>query len=229
MSASTALMAAKKAAEFQRTTELINKYTISTLQFINRFSATCEMKILSVNRQLERLEAQVILLEYKLDSIDGGRNSREKDNATGAGIGAPPAMQLTAPAMFTGSSAPTPPPMAGFGSSGAVPPPPGSKMPPLPPGVVAPSTMPPPGAPPPGFVPPLPPPQMANGPGKYTIRQHPRLQGYYQMQEAGVPIVAIKMKMQVDGHNPEWFDTPDAPAPSAVKPPLCEKNFYDSD
>jgi hypothetical protein len=48
------------------------------------------------------------------------------------------------------------------------------------------------------------------------------------MQEAGVPVAAIKQKMQVDGMNPEWFNTPDAPAPTSLQP-LRKETLYDSD
>lgn len=240
-----------RAPEFQRTIELINKYTISTLQFMNRFSSHCESKLLHVNRQLQRLEAQVVLLEYKLESIDngpGGAAEMEAQQAKGLGAGAgpkgeaakalpgaPPPMQLTGPPGLSGASAP--PMMPGFGGGpSAPPPPPGHKMPPLPPGVspVAPGgapMMPPPmmampGQPPPGFVPPPPPPQMGN---TVTIRQHAKLQGYFRMLEAGVPIAAVKAKMQVDGADPSWLDTPHAPAPPQVANMKSSQNYYDSD
>lgn len=236
-----------RGADFQRTVELINKYTISTLQFMNRFSAHCEGKLLHVNRQLQRLEAQVVLLEYKLESIDngpGGAAESEAANVKGGaakadtapmaiGGGAPPPMQLTGPPGFSGPNAP--PSMPGFsGQGGAPPPPPGHKMPPLPPGVTLPgptgSVMAPPplipGAPPAGFVPPPPPPQMGNS---VTIRQHAKLQGYFRMQEAGVPVAAIKAKMQVDGADPQWFDTPNAPAPPQVANMQSKLALYDSD
>jgi WASH complex subunit CCDC53 len=128
-----------------------------------------------------------------------------------------------------------PPPMKTAG--GAPPPPPGVKQPPLPPGVSAPGApgaplmlMPPPvpGAPPPGSAPP-PPPPLASGAATAT-RNHPKLAGYFKMQEGGVPVVAIKQKMQADGYNPQWFDTPDAPAPlPAVVPNKNGKTEYDSD
>ena len=233
---STAALQAQRNADYQRTVELISKYAVSTLQFMNRFSATCESKILSVHRQLERVEAQVVLLEYKLDSIDSGggpqpsSSDKPSSNSAPAITSGPPPMQIAG--LPTPGKGVQPPMMNGFGGGpGGPPPPPGSKMPPPPPGVApmsAPQGPPPlPGAPPPGFVPPPPPPPMAGGPGAMTMRQHPRLQGYFKMQEAGVPVAAIKKKMEVDGHNPDWFDNPNGSAPTTLPPP--KQNMYDSD
>jgi WASH complex subunit CCDC53 len=60
-----------------------------------------------------------------------------------------------------------------------------------------------------------------------TVKTHPKLAGYFKMADAGVPVVAIKQKMQVDGYDPSWFDTPDAPSPLPNAPP--KKDDYDSD
>jgi WASH complex subunit CCDC53 len=231
---STAALQAQRNADYQRTVELISKYAVSTLQFMNRFSATCESKILSVHRQLERVEAQVVLLEYKLDSIDSG-GAPQPSSSEKVSSSSPPAISSGPPPMQIGGppgKGSQPPMMSGFGGGpGGPPPPPGSKMPPPPPGVAQGGANqgppPPPGAPPPGFIPPPPPPPMAGGPGAMTMRQHPRLQGYFKMQEAGVPIAAIKKKMEVDGHNPDWFDNPNGPAPTTLPPP--KQNMYDSD
>jgi hypothetical protein len=59
-------------------------------------------------------------------------------------------------------------------------------------------------------------------------RNHPRLVGYFKMQDAGVPVAAIKAKMQADGMNPIWLDSPDQTAPSGI-PALKNDTLYDSD
>ena len=242
-------MTTQRGSDFQRTIELVNKFTLSTVQFMNRFGATCETKLFEVGRTLERVEAQVVLLEYKLDSIDGDGvlpSSSSARNNEGVQEVVKPAALLAItgppknPPPIPGMGGPQPPQMVGFGggASGHPPPIPGSKMPPLPAGFSAPlggplALMPPPpppgGAPLAGFTPPPPPPMLFNA---VTTRQHPKLNGYFRMHEAGVAVGNIKLKMQVDGHNPDWFDTPDAPAPASLnqKPQANSKStMYDSD
>ena len=125
-----------------------------------------------------------------------------------------------------GKNVPAMPDKSGKGAG--APPPPRAGGPPLPPGVTAAPPPPPPIAPgaPPLLAAPPPPPPMPTTAG-LTVRTHPRLAGYFRMQQAGVAVVAIKAKMRADGHNPDWFDTPDGPSPlPAVKP---NENEFDSD
>lgn len=280
-----------KPKDYQRTLELVNKYILCTTQFVNRFAANVDIRLGVSCRTLQRLEAQIALLEHKLDSIDGhgggqaeGGPSPSPQPATAGvtlAVTAPPTMAplaITAapsqpppppgvsppprpapnakslpgggggvpalPPGVRGPNAPPPPPglMGVNGARSAPPPPPGMKQPPLPPGMThasmggAPSQQllllaAPPGGvvvPPPGFAPPPPPPPPMAG-GASSIRNHPRLQGYFKMQEAGVPVVAIKQKMQVDGYDPAWFDTPDAPASLPAVSAAGKKTEYDSD
>ena len=261
-------MSQSKPKDFQRTVELINKYILSSTQFMNRFAAACDAKLGQASRQLQRLESQVTLLERKLDSIDGDGAPAPKETAAAspplaienrpAGApGLPPGVSAPngpppPPGMKAGGGKPPPlppgvaapraiaaPPMANGKGPGGPPPPPGARQPPLPPGVSAAggggpqplALMPPPmpnGAPPPG-APPPPPPPMAAAAGTAT-RNHPKLAGYFKMQDAGVPVVAIKQKMQSDGYNPDWFDNPDGPAPlPAISVSANGRTEYDSD
>lgn len=150
---STAGAIAQRNADFQRTTELINRFTLSSVQFLNRFAAMCDEKLYNANRALQRLEVQVKLLEVKLDSAedaDGARPAASSGKAPSAGSGiaaAPSVPAITAgpPAPVAAGKAPgpppppgarvplaitagknAPPPMQGFGGRGAsgVPPPP---------------------------------------------------------------------------------------------------------
>jgi WASH complex subunit CCDC53 len=134
-----------------------------------------------------------------------------------------------------------PPPPPGLAGRKQPPPPPGVHSgPPLPPGALvlggpkgpAPppppgvGMAPPPGAPPIGFIPPPPPPRPIGG--GMTVRTDPRLAGYFKMLDVGIPISAIKAKMQKDGiPDPNVLDTPDAPSPLAGKP--MPKSGYDSE
>lgn len=170
-------------------------------------------------------------------------------NMASAG-GSPPSMPPKPP----GFGGPQIPHMPGQQGRAAPPPPPGAARsgPPLPPGAMpsaggmnfaAGSAMVPPpmplsiGGPPPlpmllapPPLPPGPPPPTGNF-ASFTIRTHPKLRGYFSMQQAGVPAAAIKAKMQADGYKPEWFDTPDSPSPIPTPKvnPADKKTLYDSD
>jgi WASH complex subunit CCDC53 len=241
--------------DFQRTIELVNKFTLTSVQFLNRFGAHCEKKLLTINRQLQRLETQVALLEYKLDSIDRDDDDDESpapapakpaaplaitSGPSNASAPPPPPRQAKQPPPPPGMSGPVAPQMPGFGASAPTPAMPGGKMPPPPPGMSGPprpvgaapplALMPPPqlGQAPAGFSPPPPPPMQLGVSAEKQMRNHPRLQGYFRMLDAGVPPVAVKQKMQVDGLNPVWLDTPEALAPAGIAPPKND-TLYDSD
>lgn len=242
----------QRVRDFQRTVELVNKFIVDTMQMMNRFAADCDRKMALVARQLHHVEAQVVLLEYKLNSIEGDAATpkRQKEEVapepapappprhSGGGpppmpgvpaIAGPPGMPgtLLPPHMQHGAGRPMPPPM------------PGQNGPPLPPGVTMMQAQPAqgalmlvpgvPGAPPPmpGMGAPPPPPMPVTA--GLTVRTHPRLSGYFRMQSAGVPVAAIKAKMQADGYKPEWFDTPDMPSPLPAVKEDPSKTLYDSD
>jgi hypothetical protein len=150
--------------DFGRTTELINKFIVDTTQLLNRFAASCDVKLHHLGRQMRRLEVQTALLEYKLNSVDndeeGGagaaaaaaaeaaRQKREDEKAQRAAereaakaarsgaIGAPPGTRAI-------GAPPAMPGMPGTGPLALMPPPPmpgaaaGGAMP-LPPGFAAP-------------------------------------------------------------------------------------------
>lgn len=243
-----ALARAQRDLEFQRTVELVNRFTLSTVQFLNRFSAMCEDKLQNAKRMLQHIEIQVKLLEVKLDSTDSDGEGAPPSKAAApvpAIAAAPKPLAIGAPPPPPGMGVPrnakeAPPVMNGMnGGSRQPPPPPGyaaSKQPPLPPGASSQSAggalavMPPPqppGQPPPGFMPPPPPMPMGVNINNLT-RNHPRLVGYFKMQDAGVPVAAIKAKMQADGMNPVWLDSPDQTAPSGIPAPK-NATLYDSD
>ena len=62
-----------------------------------------------------------------------------------------------------------------------------------------------------------------------TCRKHPKLRGYFEMLDAGVPLPAVKARMASDGYNAAWLDTPDAPSPLPAMSQTEQKTFYDSD
>lgn len=58
-----------QAIEARQTLTIINSFVVNSSQFLNQFSATVHSKISTLSRQLQRLEVQASLLEYKLNSI----------------------------------------------------------------------------------------------------------------------------------------------------------------
>nr|CCC94516.1 unnamed protein product [Trypanosoma congolense IL3000] len=226
--------------QLMKTADLVNKVVISTAQFLNRFAAYCESKLLETNRSLQRLETLTQLLEAKIASVD----EEFKDSQ-------PPAADADATVRALGDNTKrlmipdrnAPPPMPGLSSNGAqwkAPPPPNAqkqrKGPPPPPGAAGSSGAPAapvvpvpllplaPGQPPAGVIPVQPPPMPLMG--GVPMRSHPRLAGYYQCLPSN-PCRGNQEKMQSDGYQPEWLDTPDAPAPTSVPP--RRKTQYDSD
>lgn len=243
----------QKAQDFQKVAELINRFAVNTAHLMNSFAADCDVKLAAVARQLQRVEAQVQLMEYKLDSLDR-EDGGGPPKASGADAGSPTAgspsgpapAALPAPSQLArrGANLPLPgkgvhaPPMPSKGGA-AAPPAPNAGGPPLPAGVAPLAIQGPPkqiapGAPPmPAGSPPAPPPMpVAAG---LTVKTHPRLAGYFRMAEGGVPPAAVKARMAADGFNPAWFDTPNAPSPLPAQAPPPKRTApagpaqYDSD
>ncbi len=110
----------------------------------------------------------------------------------------------------------------------------GGKMPPLPPGVApggkgaaaAPAVAAPPPPPMTKIVAQPPPFPITAG---LTARKHPKLKGYFEMLDAGVPLTAVKARMTSDGYKPEWLDAPNSPSPLPAMSAAEQKTYFDSD
>ncbi|XP_016311020.1 WASH complex subunit CCDC53-like [Sinocyclocheilus anshuiensis] len=57
-----------------------------------------------------------------------------------------------------------------------------------------------------------------------TVAKDPRYARYLKMVQVGVPVMAIKNKMVMEGLNPALLDTPDAPVPDSGKKGLEEQD-----
>ncbi|RNF25345.1 uncharacterized protein Tco025E_02228 [Trypanosoma conorhini] len=252
---SRALAEVQREHEFMRTADAVNKFIISTTQFLNRFAARCDSQLFEASRSLQRLEVLTLLLENKLDSVDDDLDETHAAPPSASAAAFPHTAALGAGGSHSLAIADisAPPPMPGLlsssGSHHRPPPPPPRQRngPPPPPGELLPSRangtaaapvrpppafpfMPPPALPvqpPAGVASPPPPPPPMPLLGGYTMCTHPRLQGYFQLLALRVPAAAIKAKMQTDGHQPEWLDTPDAAAPTTI--PCTDSTLYDSD
>lgn len=180
----------------------INQFAERTVDFLNRFSNICDLKLLEVSERINNIEILTKILESKLASVKG------LDFVPGQPL--PP------------SSAPTPQ-AAPAGDAGAPPPPPppGGVPPPPPPPGSAPPPPPPPGgeAPPPpadGAAPPADgeaPPAEENAepaePDPNDWRNNPRYAPYLKLQKIGVPLIAFRQKMLDEGLDPTLLETPE--------------------
>lgn len=274
LNATAALVSAHAAAvaeadaDAQAVVDLVNRFVISTVQFLNRFSDECESRLVQTEESLQQLELQTQLLEHLLITTgaadreadeaeeEGGDHSNDDDGGASyladgddqdmvrddgseastaydyrqlRGRGRRGASENGAAESVLGLPAPPP----NDRRSGGPPAPPGNyrKGPPRPPPGVARAaaaaqeaeaarvaTLAMVGAP--VLMPPLsgdapaPPPPLELRPGRLLMRNHPRLHGYFELLSLRVPAAFVKAKMQADGFQGEWLDTPDAPAPS---------------
>ena len=176
----------------------INQFAERTVDFLNRFSNICDMKLLDVSERINNIEILTKILENKLQSVNG--------------LGFVPGQSLPPP-----SSAPPPPPT----DAGNIPPPP-----PAPTGGIPPPPPPPGAAPAGGEVPPPPadntqqPPAEGAAPegGEQTAEagpdpndpaNDPAYAKWFKFKKIGVPIQALAPKMIEEGLDPSVLETPD--------------------
>ncbi|KAK3241919.1 hypothetical protein CYMTET_48352 [Cymbomonas tetramitiformis] len=177
----------------QKTLVLVNTFIIQTAGLLNRFSALCERKLEAVNRNIQRVDVQLSLLEAKLNSVDGLAQVR----ATASSGAAPDASTPSS----TNGPAPASP-------AAAAPPPP----PPPPPGVATAV----PGGEAPAPATPTPPPAAEPQPVQEAylkVKDHSEYAKFFRMERMGVPAQAVKNKMALEGLDADMLDNPDAPAP----------------
>jgi WASH complex subunit CCDC53 len=259
-------------ADVQQLVQLVNRFVISSVQFLNRFAEECETKLIHTDEALQQLELQTQLLEHMLlssgamhgesDEENEGHieEAEERDSDASSTLRRSDGCSDAAYSYDDASRGRSghrrrrrrshdsagsvrrllPPPSAhrgGHGSSDMSPPAApnayrkGPSQPP--PGVAravaaaqeeaaaraatlaivgAPVLLPPPSS----SEPPAPPPPLELRPGRLSMRTHPRLKGYFELLALRVPAAFVKAKMQADGYQGSWLDTPDAPAPATL-------------
>ncbi|XP_068632826.1 WASH complex subunit 3 [Battus philenor] len=57
------------ALQQKRTLAFVNHFVITTVQFLNTFSRSCEKKLMQFEAKLEKVDAAMVLLEARLSSI----------------------------------------------------------------------------------------------------------------------------------------------------------------
>ncbi|XP_034101116.1 WASH complex subunit 3 [Drosophila sulfurigaster albostrigata] len=73
----------------KRILAFVNHFLISTCTFLNEFALNCETKFVQLERQLQRTEAALIILEAKLASIPLDKDEGTAISATTAVVDAP--------------------------------------------------------------------------------------------------------------------------------------------
>lgn len=178
------------AIQQRRVVAYLNQFVVHTVRFLNRFSTVCEEKLANISLRIQQIETTLSILEAKLSSIPGledvtieGLSQRQPAQANGQSNG-PANGPSTATQSQTGG------------------PPAGSLLPPE--ISQAAQTAPEPATPP----------QVeAAAENVMTVAKDPRYARYLKMVQVGVPVMAIKNKMVLEGLDSNLLDTPDAPLP----------------
>lgn len=175
----------------------INQFTERTVDFLNRFSNICDMKLLEVSQRINNIEILTKILESKLESVKG--------------LGFVPGQPLP-PSSAPSPQAGVPQPPAADGAPAPLPPPP-------PPGAGADGQAPPPPPPPDGAAPPAEGEAVADGEGQAAegenaepeadpndVRNDPRYAPYLKYLKIRVPLIAFRQKMIDEGLDPTLLE-----------------------
>jgi WASH complex subunit CCDC53 len=174
----------------------INQFAERTVDFLNRFSNICDLKLLEVSERINNIEILTKILESKLQSVNGLGFVPGEPLPPSSNTGA-------APQPSAGEVPPPPPPPP---AAGAPPPPP----PPPPPGA---------GAPPPtedgqqpatteGDTAAQPADGEAAGeePASTSPRDDPLYKRWFKLKDIGVPVQALAPKMREEGLDPSVLE-----------------------
>ncbi|XP_072528594.1 WASH complex subunit 3 isoform X1 [Salminus brasiliensis] len=190
------------AIQQRRVVAFLNQFIVHTVRFLNRFSTVCEEKLATISLRIQQIETTLSILEAKLSSIPG------LEDVTVDGVSQRASTETNGPAV---------------GSSGTA----ASNVPSSPPegrspcracqkqtkkdklyGVSAPTQ---------GQEGPQEPKKEAVEDNVITVAKDPRYARYLKMVQVGVPVMAIKNKMLLEGLDPSLLDSPDAPVPDGSK------------
>ncbi|KAG5267801.1 hypothetical protein AALO_G00225900 [Alosa alosa] len=186
------------AIQQRRIVAYLNQFVVHTVRFLNRFSTVCEEKLATISLRIQQIETTLSILEAKLSSIPGLEDVRVEGGAE-------------RPAA-TEANGPVAPSASATGHTGT------------------------PAAPPPAPAEPLhQTPEPAAEPkvesvesNAMTVAKDPRYARYLKMVQVGVPVMAIKNKMVLEGLDPNLLDTPNAPVPDGDNKKTVEEQDDDS-
>eukprot|EP01102_Stenamoeba_stenopodia_P016916 TRINITY_DN5981_c0_g1_i1.p1 TRINITY_DN5981_c0_g1~~TRINITY_DN5981_c0_g1_i1.p1 ORF type:complete len:229 (+),score=83.27 TRINITY_DN5981_c0_g1_i1:368-1054(+) len=115
-----------EALPYKKTVAMVNNFIINTTQFLNRFAYLCEKKLTDVDRNIQRLEITMNILEQKLASIQGLEGiqgapaTQQPPQAQPQTTAAPTTTATTTTAPPPPSNIPTPPPPPGVATPAPV-------------------------------------------------------------------------------------------------------------
>ncbi|XP_054273016.1 WASH complex subunit 3 isoform X2 [Macrosteles quadrilineatus] len=154
----------------KRLLTFVNHFIITTVSFLNNFAQTCERKLLYTDRKMQKLEAELCILEAKLNSIPGLEEIKMEEK-----------VQVEVPNAGTDvtekSSDAKIPPAVGSGDNE-----PGSSQPVESQSAESESATP-------------------------SAAKDPALARFFKMIQVGVPLPAVKLKMQQEGLDPNLLDS----------------------
>jgi len=154
----------------------INQFAERTVDFLNRFSNICDLKLLEVHERINNVEILTTILEKKLSSVNG--------------LGFVPGQPLPpAPAPIPQNNTPAPSNMT-----------PSAPIPPPPPPPVAPT-----GEAPPPETPAEAAPAPVEEP-VYDIKNDPAYKKYFYLVSKGVPPIALRQEMLNNGLDPSVLE-----------------------
>ncbi|XP_040886393.1 WASH complex subunit 3 [Toxotes jaculatrix] len=171
------------AIQQRRVVAYLNQFVVHTVRFLNRFSSVCEEKLANISLRIQQIETTLCILEAKLSSIPG------LEDVTIDGI----SQQQT-----TQANGPTAAPQSQTGG------PPAGTLPPPEPAQTAPEA---------AATQKAEAAAAAAAENVMTVAKDPRYARYLKMVQVGVPVMAIRNKMVMEGLDPNLLDTPDAPVP----------------
>lgn len=177
------------AIQQRRVVAYLNQFIVHTVRFLNNFSTVCEEKLANISLRIQQIETTLCILEAKLSSIPG----LEDVTVEGAERRQPPQ-----------SNGPTAAGQAQAGATPVVLPSPESLQ--SAPEASAPQKA---EAEPEAAVVAVP----APAANVMTVAKDPRYARYLKMVQVGVPVMAIRNKMVMEGLDPNLLDSPDAPVP----------------
>ncbi|XP_034529969.1 WASH complex subunit 3 [Notolabrus celidotus] len=185
------------AIQQRRIVAYLNQFVVHTVRFLNRFSTVCEEKLSNISLRIQQIETTLCILEAKLSSIPG----LEDVTIDGPSQQQQQQQQQQQPAQANGPTTSIQSqanvPAAATAAAAALPPPQPVQTTPEP--TITETIE-----------------ESAATENVMTVAKDPRYARYLKMVQVGVPVMAIRNKMVLEGLDPNLLDTPDAPMPDGA-------------
>uniref|UniRef100_A0A1B6H0H8 WASH complex subunit 3 n=1 Tax=Cuerna arida TaxID=1464854 RepID=A0A1B6H0H8_9HEMI len=148
----------------KRLLTFVNHFIITTVSFLNKFAQTCESKLLLCDQKMQKLEAELCILEAKLNSIPGLESVGAQQDASAVVAPTVEGSELPTAVLSTSIPGTTDEQVVENQSAESE-----SATPPA--------------------------------------AKDPELARFFKMVQFGVPVPAVKLKMQQEGFDPELLNS----------------------